>query len=187
MERSYAFGDDSKVRKIYVASSWRNQEYPRIVATLRGAGHEVYDFRNPAPDNNGFSWTACDTDWQQWSPRQYMEKLQTAPAEIGYGFDKRALDWCDTLVLVLPCGRSAHLEAGYAAGQGKRTIALLRADKFEPELMYLMISYIVASIPEMLAAVRGESPKRVAAVAMEDDPKPHPAIETQLDRIRAAS
>ena len=32
---------------IYVASSWRNGYYPEVVAKLREAGHEVYDFRNP--------------------------------------------------------------------------------------------------------------------------------------------
>lgn len=39
----------SDTRRIYVASSWRCVEQPRIVALLRGAGHEVYDFRNPSP------------------------------------------------------------------------------------------------------------------------------------------
>ena len=34
-------------RKIYVASSWRNEYYPEVVEKLREAGHEVYDFRNP--------------------------------------------------------------------------------------------------------------------------------------------
>ena len=28
---------------IYVASSWRNEYYPEVVAKLREAGHEVYD------------------------------------------------------------------------------------------------------------------------------------------------
>ena len=35
--------------KIYVASSWRNLLQPGIVLALRRCGHEVYDFRNPAP------------------------------------------------------------------------------------------------------------------------------------------
>ncbi|MCQ2145827.1 MAG: hypothetical protein MJY72_08790 [Bacteroidales bacterium] len=33
--------------KIYVASSWRNPHYPAVVAALRDAGFDVYDFRNP--------------------------------------------------------------------------------------------------------------------------------------------
>ena len=42
---------------IYVASSWRNQYQQRVVSLLRELGHEVYDFRNPSPDNHGFSWS----------------------------------------------------------------------------------------------------------------------------------
>jgi hypothetical protein len=53
-------------------------------------------------------------------------------------------------VLVLSSGRSAHLEAGYAAGQGKRVIVYLHPDQFEPELMYLLCDSLVQSIPELL-------------------------------------
>jgi hypothetical protein len=35
-------------QKIYLASSWRNERQPELVRILREAGHEVYDFRNPA-------------------------------------------------------------------------------------------------------------------------------------------
>jgi nucleoside 2-deoxyribosyltransferase len=48
-----------------------------------------------------------------------------------------ALNAADVTVLVLPCGRSAHLEAGYTAGQGKPVVILLD-QTFEPELMYKM-------------------------------------------------
>lgn len=39
--------------KIYLASSWRNERQPAVLAALREAGHEVYDFRNPAPRHEG--------------------------------------------------------------------------------------------------------------------------------------
>ncbi len=31
--------------KVYIASSWRNEYQPTVVARLREAGHDVYDFR----------------------------------------------------------------------------------------------------------------------------------------------
>lgn len=128
-----------KPAKIYVASSWRNEFQQGVVAELRAAGHEVYDFRNPAPGNTGFAWSAIDPDWLGWAPEVFAELVTTSPvAAAGFAFDKAALDWCDTLVMVLPCGRSAHLEAGYACGQGKHVIWWLRPEKFEPELMYLL-------------------------------------------------
>ena len=131
-------------RRIYLASSWRNPEQPELVQALRHWGHQVYDFRNPAPGNDGFRWTELDPDWLNWTPERYAELVRTHPiARAGFALDHAALDWCDTCVLLLPCGRSAHLEAGYAAGQGKRVIVYLRPDQFEPELMYLLCSAIV--------------------------------------------
>lgn len=126
-------------RRVYVASSWRNDHQPAVVAELRVSGHEVYDFKNPAPGNTGFAWSAIDADWMNWTPGRFAECVQAHPvAQRGFFHDKAALEWCDTCVLVLPCGRSAHLEAGYAAGQGKRVIFWLHPDRFEPELMYLL-------------------------------------------------
>ncbi|NBJ13235.1 TIR domain-containing protein [Microvirga arsenatis] len=142
-------------RRIYVASSWRNALQPDIVAALKADGHEVYDFRNPAPGESGFSWSEIDPDWLAWSPERYAEHVRQSPiARHGFNRDKAALDWCDTCVLVLPCGRSAHLEAGYAAGQGKRTIFYLHEDRFEPELMYLLGHGFVSSIPGLLQSLR---------------------------------
>lgn len=142
-------------RKIYVASSWRNPLQPKVVAALRAEGHEVYDFRNPADGNSGFHWSAIDKDWLKWEPHQYIHHIESSPvAADGFKFDKDALNWCDTCVLVLPCGRSAHLEAGYACGQGKDVIFMLHPDKFEPELMYLLGNGFVTNTAELCIALR---------------------------------
>jgi hypothetical protein len=50
-------------RKIYVASSWRNEYYPEVVAKLREAGHDVYDFRNPPSGAPGFKWNCVGEDY----------------------------------------------------------------------------------------------------------------------------
>lgn len=140
-------------RRIYLASSWRCAKQPSVLAELRHAGHEIYDFRNPAPGSNGFGWGQLDPDWQHWSPARYIELLAHPIAQAGYAFDKAALDWCDTCVLVLPCGRSAHLEAGYTIGQGKPTYFLLDTLGFEPELMYLLGSGCLTSTDALIAAL----------------------------------
>lgn len=132
-------------RKIYLASSWRNKLQPMLVQMLRDAGHEVYDFRNPEPGDHGFSWSEIDAKWFSWTPTEFQRVLGNGVrmfahpiARRGFGLDKAGLDWCDTCVCLLPCGRSAHLEAGYAAGQGKETFFFLNEEGFEPELMYLL-------------------------------------------------
>lgn len=126
-------------RKIYVASSWRNPYYVEVLAELKHSGHECYDFRNPAPGDTGFAWEQVDENWKNWTIPQYMELVKNHPtAKHGFNNDKEGLDWCDTCVLVMPSGRSAHIEAGYAAGEGKEVFVLLHEDKFEPDLMYLL-------------------------------------------------
>lgn len=140
--------------KIYVASSWRNSYQPSVVAYLVARGHEVYDFRHPAPGNDGFQWRECDPYWQTWSASEYRAALQHPIAQSGFKLDMDALRWCDACVLVLPCGRSAHLEAGWAAGAGKRVVILLDAT-FEPELMYLMTAAVVSTLPDVQEALVG--------------------------------
>ena len=103
---------------------------------LRSGGHDVYDFRNPAPGNNGFSWREIHPDWENWTPQQYRDALEHPVAKQGFNHDITALRECDACVLVLPSGRSASWEFGYALGQGKKG-AVVMFDTCEPELMYL--------------------------------------------------
>lgn len=136
--------------RIYVASSWRNLIQPAIVHALRRCGHEVYDFRNPAPGNSGFSWSSIDADWQNWTAAQYRAALQHPTAAVGFLYDIEALKACDACVLVLPSGRSASYELGYAMGQGKRG-AVVMFDRAEPELMYREAE-ILTSMDELFNA-----------------------------------
>jgi nucleoside 2-deoxyribosyltransferase len=133
--------------KIYVASSWRNDFQPYVVACLRNIGHDVYDFKNPAEGDNGFHWSEIDPNWKEWTPEQLREAHKHPLAVAGFKKDMDALIECDICVLVMPCGRSAHLEAGYAVGAGKPT-AILLADG-EPELMYKM-ARVCTNIEEVL-------------------------------------
>lgn len=143
-------------RRIYVASSWRNEHQHIVVSALRSVGHMVYDFKHPRPGNNGFHWSDCDPngDWQKWSIKQYTAALDHPVAKAGFASDFNAMKWADTFVLVMPCGRSAHLEAGWACGQGKQVIVLLD-EKFEPELMVKMCDQLCSSLEELMDILAG--------------------------------
>src|SRR5277367_740588 len=103
---------------IYVASSWRNDYQQGVVKALREDGHEVYDFKNPAPGNNGFGWREIDHYWQSWTAEEYVEYLSHPLAEAGFKSDMDALTSCEACVMVMPCGPSASMEMGWAAGAG---------------------------------------------------------------------
>ena len=134
--------------RVYVASSWRNPYFPEVVNRLREAGHEVYDFRNPPHGGAGFHWTDIDPDAPAWTYAQYAEGLHHPLAERQFQADIDALTWADTCVLVLPCGRSAHTEAGWMAGAGKRVIAYI-PEMVEPELMYKLFDAVAGSLDEL--------------------------------------
>ncbi len=144
--------------RIYLASSWRNHDQPRVLRLLQDAGYEVYDFRNPAPGVTGFAWRDCggqaERDHAKSIP-SFLGALRSFRAQEGFALDRAALDACDFCVCLLPCGRSAHLEAGYTIGQGKPTLFYLSPDSFEPELMYLLGKACVTTDEELLDALQG--------------------------------
>jgi hypothetical protein len=136
------------MRRIYVASSWRNKYQPEVVACVRSMDHQVYDFRNP-PGKAGFQWKDIEDDWQNWTMDRYRTLLQTTPdAVFGFVADYRAMQWADTCLLVLPCGRSAHLEAGYFNG-AKKQLVIYIPEPIEPDSMYLMANHICLSMDEV--------------------------------------
>lgn len=123
--------------KIYVASSWRNEFQPRVVEELRALGHDVYDFRNP-PNKSGFGWEQVNPNHERGAPVTVDEQGWMTDHEIaraGYAADIGALRDCEACVYVLPCGRSASWEFGYAMGQGKKCYVFW-VGRHEPELMF---------------------------------------------------
>jgi hypothetical protein len=125
------------MRKIYVASSWRNEFQPGIVIELARLGHQVYDFRNPPGTDKGFSWSEIDKNWELWNTAEYIKALKHPAAVRGFSNDFDAMKWADTCVLILPSGRSANAEAGWMKGAGKRVFVYSPIIQ-EPELMYKM-------------------------------------------------
>lgn len=145
--------EHKKHRKIYLASSWRNEHYPHVLNELRKEGHLCHDFRDPA---GHFRWSDIDINWLLWTPDLFKQKLGAPQAFKGFNRDMQGLDDADTCVLLLPCGRSAHLEAGYAIGQKKDVFILLMPEKFEPELMYRMVPKhrLSTNLVDLLAQLR---------------------------------
>lgn len=138
---------------VYVASSWRNERQPAVVRMLRAAGHEVYDFKEPTPGDEGFRWTEIDPEWQSWSPAKFREALEHPIATQGRLRDMAAMRRADAIGLVMPAGRSAHLELGYGIGADKVT-AILLEEQAEPELMHGCAGQICLDLAELVEFLR---------------------------------
>lgn len=134
---------------IYVASSWRNPYYENVVKRLKKEGFPVYDFRNPPHGGKGFHWTDVDENAPNWTFKEYEEGLHHPLAERQFEADLEALKSSSACVLVLPCGRSAHTEAGWMAGMGKRVIVYI-PEMHEPELMYKLFDEVVDNLDDLV-------------------------------------
>lgn len=136
---------DRRSLRLYVASSWRNEVYPSVVAALVEAGHDVYDFRS-AP--TAFAWKHIDPEWEAWDVAGFLGALSHPLAQSGYRSDAEAMRQADAGVLVLPSGRSAHIEAGWMVGRGKPLCIYApnwEPESHPPELMYLLAHDVAGS------------------------------------------
>lgn len=129
--------------EIYVASSWRNDCQQGVVKHLRNVGFKIYDFKHPDGDEtSGFSWKNINSNWKNWSVKEYIEHLNDEYAIAGFRKNMFAMSKSDVCVLVLPSGRSSHLEAGYFAQHQHRLLCIYIPEKIEPELMYKMANHV---------------------------------------------
>jgi nucleoside 2-deoxyribosyltransferase len=128
--------------KIYVASSWRTDRHDEVVRALRDADHDVYDYREEGANHADFE---IDRDYTVSELNTLFERDDVVSVVER---DMAQLATSDALVLVMPCGRSAHFEAGVAFGQGK-SIMLIWQDA-EPEFVYDLADWITYDIQELV-------------------------------------
>jgi hypothetical protein len=136
--------------KIYMASSWKNASWVREIAEyLRKQNFEVDDFTD---DSKRFVFSYIGAFDQEEQENMDARKFLKDPRAIrAFVEDKKWIDWADAVVLVLPAGRSAHLEGGYAKGQGKLLIIISpgKFPKGEFDVMYGLADLLTTQPPEI--------------------------------------
>lgn len=117
---------------IYLIGSLRNPEIPNIGNYLRTCGFEVFD-----------SWFAAgpiaDDCWQEHEKQRgltYDQALKDYAATHVFQFDHYHLNRCDISILVMPAGKSGHLEFGYTVGLGKPAFILFDKEPDRWDVMY---------------------------------------------------
>lgn len=119
---------------VYLIGSLRNENVVVLGNELRGLGLEVID-----------NWVAAgkiaDDSWRDYSlarGRNYKEALESREAEHIFNFDLAYLNLSDAVVMLMPAGKSAHLEFGYAVGQRKLGFILMED---QPERLDIMTKF----------------------------------------------
>lgn len=131
---------------IYLIGSLRNESIPILAATLRAYGHDVFDDWFAAGPKADDHWQ----DYETYRGRTYGEALAAPAANNVFRFDKLHLDSCDTVVLVMPAGKSGHLEFGYSIGMGKRGIVFFDKVPERWDVMYRFAHQVVFGQQELM-------------------------------------
>lgn len=136
---------------IYVIGALKNPQVLHVASILRLDGHEVYD-EWYCPGKN------ADVHWQEYCDFRgltYSEALKGWHAKQVFEIDKFHLDRCDAAVLVLPAGKSGHLELGYVKGLGKKAYILLDAEPEKFDIMYKFADLVTTDLGEIRNELKG--------------------------------
>lgn len=147
--------------KIYLASSWKNKKEVRELAEqlMVLSFVEVDDFTDPSLGRYVFSWDDLEDEYKNIlgkvipssSYAQAIKFVQDERAIRAFKEDINQVRGSDVLILILPCGRSAHTEFGYAAAKGKKLI-VYAPDGFKTEdceVMYNFADLMTYSLAEI--------------------------------------
>jgi hypothetical protein len=138
------------IKSIYVIGSLRNPRIIEIANGIQSLGIEAF------ADWAGAGESADDSlrDYAKARGLDYKQTLQTYGAKHIFEFDKKHLDRCDAAVMVLPCGRSAFLEAGYTVGNKKPCYALFDETPPRIDVMLQFLTDIFFSKEELYEALK---------------------------------
>ena len=136
--------------KIYLIGSLRNPIVPELGVELRKLGYEIFD------DWFG-SGPEADDYWQKYEHqrgRTYKAALAGHAATTIFNLDKHHLESADAAVLVLPAGKSAHMEFGWFA-KDKPGFILFDKEPERYEVMYKFATDLCFSRQELIEALKG--------------------------------
>lgn len=140
---------------IYIAGSLRNPHMPEFREWLQ----------TQLPRERIFmDWYAAgpnaDDHWKEYYQNlglSYEEAL-SAPASVNvYNFDKKHIDMSDFMVLVLPAGKSGHMELGYQIGRWKHGIILLEDGVDRWDVMYQFADLVTKDKQDVVDYIKEHS------------------------------
>ena len=134
---------------IYLIGSLRNPKVPAVANALREAGQEVFDDWYAAGPEADDKWR----DYERGRGHSFQEALRGFAARNVYQFDRRHLERATAVGLVLPAGKSGHLEFGWAIGKGKRGFILID-DPERWDVMYQFADGICGSVEELVECLK---------------------------------
>lgn len=148
---SYIYSQPTKKPKtVYLIGSLRNSNVPVLGDKLRAVGYDVFD------EWHGAGHEADDAfqNYRLGRGLSYRQALNSYSARHIFNFDKTHLDRSDCAVLVMPAGKSGHLEAGYMCGKGKPVFVLFDGEPERFDQMYQFCTDVCFSDEELINCLK---------------------------------
>ena len=136
--------------KIYLIGSLRNPKVLEVGALLRENGLEVFDDWMAAGPTADDSWR----DYEKQRGHTYGQALEGLAAKHVFDFDKRHLESSDIAVLLMPAGKSAHIELGYMLGRGKLGFVLFDKEPERYDVMYKFATGVFSEPKALINALK---------------------------------
>ncbi len=135
--------------KVYLIGSLRNPEVPIVANKIRAAGHECFDDWFAAGPEADDKWQA----YEQGRNHTMAEALDGLAAQHVFKFDREHLDRADVAVLLLPAGRSGHLELGYMLGRGKTGYIVYPSPPERWDVMYNFATGVYTEVEPVIERI----------------------------------
>ncbi len=136
--------------KIYLIGSLRNPKVLELGNLLRENDFYVFDDWMAAGPTADDSWR----DYEKQRGRSYGEALDGLAAEHVFEFDKKHLESSDVAVLLMPAGKSAHIELGYMLGKGKLGFVLFDKEPERYDVMYKFATGVFSTPKDLINALK---------------------------------
>ena len=136
--------------KIYLIGSLRNPKVLELGNLLRENDLNVFDDWMAAGPTADDSWR----DYEKQRGRSYGEALDGLAVEHVFEFDKKHLDSSDVAVLLMPAGKSAHIELGYMLGSGKLGFVLFDKEPERYDVMYKFATGVFSTPKDLINALK---------------------------------
>lgn len=142
---------EQEQKKLYLIGSLRNPTVPELASRLRKSvpDCEIFDDWYAAGEEADDKWKA----YEQARGRTYHEALEGYAAKHVFEFDKHHLDTSTHCLLVLPAGKSGHMELMYAAYGVGAQAAILLEQGADPrwDVMYQFVDNVFSTPDEVEA------------------------------------
>ena len=130
--------------RIYIATSWKNMDRQKLVQELREHGHKVYEFRRYSGEGDMPVLEEISLKYglgekyrtKTLEPGEYEKIIFDKKARMCFSLHAPAIEKADICILLLPAGRSAHIEAGLLSGRGTKVIVYDSGQYTKAELAY---------------------------------------------------